>query len=67
MVNKAETGVQSGNGMSRYVISSYTRMSYDANETHSILVIFVIRTSDSIQVYSKPFILKGNIGIPEGR
>ena len=65
MVNNNGSTVQGGIDMSRYAISSYTELSYKVNETHSLLVIFKFKPTTNIELYSKPFILKGNIGIPE--
>ena len=64
MKNKSSFNTRDGYDMSRYEVSAYTGLSYTSNETHALLVIFKFR-NDNFRMYSKPFILKGNIGMPD--
>ena len=64
MTNGGSSDIQGDKDMSRYTITSSTRLSYDENETHSLLIYFIFKTGRNMELYSKPFILKGNIGMP---
>jgi len=66
MYNISGSSLKDNNDTSRYRVSSYNSFFYKANETHSFMITFkFIMGYGNIMINSKPFIIKGNIGLPE--